>query len=499
MSAEPTPFVKELRERIAGRSPSSEGTGRGLVTAFGGNRNFTNGYVLLRLLREELGCTLPIEVWHFGEGELTPVMRHLLAPLDVTLVDARAVQDTYPADVNDGWQLKAYAMMHCAFSEVLFLDADQVPVMDPAALFDWPEYLEKGAVFWPDIVDFRAQNGIWDLLGLEPRTGASFETGQILVDKRRHAKTLDLTLALNERSDVIYDHMYGDKDTFFMAWQLDAADYAFVPHRPMLPERTLLQRGFDGEVLFQHRTNSKWLYSGSQHTYEGEVHRDVCHGYLADLKMIWNGQLFCPPDRSVRAIEAERVLVERGAVLAQFEGDRKERWEFVYPNEFGEGRGLNRRNWFIVEDDGVLRLVFVANGQVSYQFSQIDGGGWQGQSIEAVGETVTLMAEETMMGRPPLSGFQAVSPLLDGVIEASGFVQSRDEISRKQLTDTMSLLLRAQPQLREALESYETGKTPIAPVARDVLERVPKAGSRAPNKRSDALEVGYVDWRAKRI
>ena len=81
------------------------------------------------------------------------MMRALLEELDVELIDAHAVQATHPGSIADGWQLKPYAILHSCFQEVLLLDADQVPVRDPAEVFRWPQYLETGALFWPDIVD----------------------------------------------------------------------------------------------------------------------------------------------------------------------------------------------------------------------------------------------------------------------------------------------------------------------------------------------------------
>lgn len=36
------------------------------------------------------------------------------------------------------------------FDDVLMLDSDNIPVRDPAFLFDSVEFKELGAVFWPD-------------------------------------------------------------------------------------------------------------------------------------------------------------------------------------------------------------------------------------------------------------------------------------------------------------------------------------------------------------
>lgn len=500
-----TQFVEDLRTMIANRPVPAIGQvksdagawveGRGIVTAFGGQRAFTCGYVLLRLLREELGCSLPIEVWHFGEGELTPTMRHLLAPLDVTLVDARGVLDAHPADIHDGWQLKPYAILHSRFEEVVFLDADQVPVGDPAAVFEWDAYAKSGAVFWPDIVDFRSENGIWDLLGLEARSDASFETGQIVVDKRRHWKSLALAVALNERSEIVYQHIYGDKDTFLMAWLLDGADYAFVPHRPYQTERCLVQRDFKGDPVFQHRTNAKWIYAGRQVQFAGEVHHDACLRYLADLEMGWNGELFYPPDRSERAIAAELALSAQGAFCVVIVGDRREKWEFLYPNEFGEGRSFNRRNWFVEERDTELVLQIISHGQVSYEFTAIDALQWQGFTMEKPGESVMLIAEDAMSGETSSNMLSERSPLIDGVVEASGVLHSHSLEARQALSDALTLLLRAQPSLRGSLKALLKAEPDLASVAEHVLARVPESGSRSPQRPGELFQSSYQNWR----
>lgn len=56
--------------------------------------------------------------------------------------------------VDGAWKnfhLKAAAILASKFAEVLYLDSDNVPLRDPAYLFDEPLYKSSGgAVFWPD-------------------------------------------------------------------------------------------------------------------------------------------------------------------------------------------------------------------------------------------------------------------------------------------------------------------------------------------------------------
>ena len=70
-----------------------------------------------------------------------------------------------------GFPLKAYSLLLTTFDEVLFLDSDNTPIVDPSFLFDDPSYREKGNLFWPDVlpVGRYPHNNLsmcYDILGL---------------------------------------------------------------------------------------------------------------------------------------------------------------------------------------------------------------------------------------------------------------------------------------------------------------------------------------------
>jgi hypothetical protein len=157
---------------------------RGIVTCAGGVRYLTCAFVLIKMLRH-LGCTLPIEVWYLGEDEGDPEWIELVRPLGVTCIDAFAVREKHPHPRLGGWQCKAFALRHTRFREVLFLDADNVPVVDPTFLFDEPQYRETGAVFWPDGSRTPSSSPAWKLFDVPFRDEREFESGQFLVDKAR--------------------------------------------------------------------------------------------------------------------------------------------------------------------------------------------------------------------------------------------------------------------------------------------------------------------------
>lgn len=173
--------------------PEYPGTfeGKGIVICAGGVRLFTSAWVCINMLRK-LGCTLPIQLWHLGKRELDAHMKAIVKPLGVECVDALEMRKKFPARILNGWELKAYALLHNPFKEVLLLDADNVPVVNPEFLFELQEYKSTGAVFWPDIGRLGRERTIWNICGVPYQDEPEFESGQILVNKERCWKALKL-------------------------------------------------------------------------------------------------------------------------------------------------------------------------------------------------------------------------------------------------------------------------------------------------------------------
>jgi ADP-heptose:LPS heptosyltransferase len=271
--------------------PPCEFEGRGIVICGGGVRYFTNAWVCINILRQ-LGCALPIELWHLGAHELDATMRALVEPLGVTCVDAFEVAKSHPVRRLGGWQSKPYAILHSRFREVLFLDADNVPVVNPEFLFDTPHYQKTGAIFWPDFPSASEEPGVvWKCCGLERPGTAEFESGQIVVDKARCWESMRLALWFNEHSDFFYQYIHGDKETFHLAFHKLKCSYGYVPtpiHR--LPG-TMCQHDFEGRRIFQHRNMDKWnlfLQNRRIPDFQFEEH---CFNYVRALRERWDGNI----------------------------------------------------------------------------------------------------------------------------------------------------------------------------------------------------------------
>ncbi len=296
-------YREAAADAAGGPAAVPAGEGRGIVVV-GGGKYFASAYVTVRVLRH-VGCRLPVQLWHLA-GEVTGPMAALLRPHAVECVDADRLAETRPFRFLEGhwwkgWQLKAYALAHCPFREVLLLDADCYPVRDPTFLFDWSGYRERGAVFWPDCASSAGllTPAHWRAFGLETG-GPPLESGQVVVDRVRRAAELRLALWYNAHADFVYRILWGDKDTFNVAWHRLGTPYAMPRPDCGWDTHTLLQYGPDGEVLFQHRCRDKFRleeggFEGTPQFFPANqynprlAHEGLCFSFLAELRRLLSG------------------------------------------------------------------------------------------------------------------------------------------------------------------------------------------------------------------
>ncbi len=266
--------------------------GRGIVICGGGVKYFTNAWVCINRLRQS-GCRLQVEVWYLKDSEMDEEMKALLNPLEVKCVNACEVRRKYPARIPGGWELKPYAILYSRFREVLFLDADNVVVQNPDFLFDTPEFQRTGAIFWPDYARGRDKKAlpIWRSCGLRQPDEPEFESGQIVVDKERCWPALRLALWFNENSSFYYKHLYGDKETFHIAFRKLRKSYVQAPTPIRTLDGTMCQHDFRGRRLFQHRNTDKWDLLLQNRKVKGFSFEDECLGHIKRLRTLWDGRV----------------------------------------------------------------------------------------------------------------------------------------------------------------------------------------------------------------
>ena len=235
-------------------APAFEGTG---IVICAGGTFVPSAYVVVRLLRY-FAVQLPIEIWHAGDDEIPGWARGAFESLNVTFHD---IMRFYPGRAQKelrGWPIKPAALVNSKFRHTLFLDADCFPLRNPQFLFSSDEYKRFGALFWPDSKHFKmVEDGtIWALTGLSYRGDREFETGLFAIDKERCWRELWLAEWLNSHANFWYNHVMGDKDTFYLAWRKLGTEYFLGP--PCKRYSAIMTRHFwkDGVPLVDHRTGA---------------------------------------------------------------------------------------------------------------------------------------------------------------------------------------------------------------------------------------------------
>ncbi|KAJ3277584.1 hypothetical protein HK104_003180, partial [Borealophlyctis nickersoniae] len=191
------------------------GRGRGIVLTAGNQHTQDRTLLLLRILRNRYNCTLPAEVFHYP-GEMNATDAKKFEALNARAVEVK--EATKDAGSWKSYQLKAEAILLSSFSDVLYLDSDNIPLRDPTFLFDSAEYAATGALFWMDFWKTHPSNLVWRVLNMDCRDEWEMESGQMVVDKKRHIAALNLAHFMCMRRDFWFQLSGGDKDTFRFAF-----------------------------------------------------------------------------------------------------------------------------------------------------------------------------------------------------------------------------------------------------------------------------------------
>lgn len=366
-------------------------SGRGIVICGGGRRYFPSAWVCIHMLRD-LGCTLPIELWYLGPLEMDERMKALVRPLGVTCRDGRshlkeaqrARGVVEPWRRLGGFELKPYALVHSSFREVLFLDADNVPVIDPEYLFELPEYRRDGALFWPDFGRLAASREVWRVCGVAYRDEPEFESGQIVVDKSRCWEALQLTLWYNENSGFFYRYIHGDKDTFHMAFRKVGKSYAMppVPIHPL--DYTMCQHDFDGQRVFQHRNQAKWALRQPNLRIHDFWLEEECLHHLRELDQKWDGRIEPEPAPAGDAYQGTSLAPVAERLAAQVHryyrvGYDSRLLSFRAGGVVGQGAAQNELYWDLHHHEGGPLLELGSLDRATCLLRTNGSGAWQGR------------------------------------------------------------------------------------------------------------------------
>ncbi|CEG44097.1 hypothetical protein PPTG_11066 [Plasmopara halstedii] len=229
------------------------------------------GLSLVRELRC-LGNQELIQVYHCFRDEISNSSISLLLEVDENLeiVDAcsdlvqRGLLTENKARHFRSWWIKPLAMYHTHIKEVLLLDVDDIFMRDPAVLRTTEGYERTGTTFFYDRVlssneffnqDINGTQYLQHLLntfdyehyglppGLSPsphldpntsfvwtrQTSHEQDSSLVAIDKSRAGQAINVMFYLITEQRFIREFSYGDKETFWISFELAKQEYFFSP------------------------------------------------------------------------------------------------------------------------------------------------------------------------------------------------------------------------------------------------------------------------------
>lgn len=310
---------------------------KGIVT-IGGGRFSVLAFTNIKVLRE-IGNTLPVEVFippqdEDGEEEFC---ENFLPKMNAKCVFVKDVLPPLYASnlIMKSYQIKIYSLLFSSFKHTLFLDSDNFALKNLDKVFDYSPYPETGMILWPDIwrratapvfykiadipidlnqrvrygaddisppkryrpsmtpeesvIELTERVPLHDLKGTIP--DVSTESGQIMVNKKTHLKTLLLAAYYNFYGPSWYYRMFsqgtageGDKETFIAAaaalgnsWYQVKSPVGFDGYWPH-------DGGFMGIMLMQHDFKEDYEHYKDAAKFVSE-HRGDFDKYKDDYKV----------------------------------------------------------------------------------------------------------------------------------------------------------------------------------------------------------------------
>ncbi|KAG7400156.1 hypothetical protein PHYBOEH_006864 [Phytophthora boehmeriae] len=225
---------------------------------------------LIRELRC-LGNEELIQVYHCGPDELSSEAKEMLFIIDnrLELVDVcsdladRMVITEDMATKFRNWWVKPLAMYHTDARHVVLMDVDDIIIKDPATLRDLEGYKTTGTTFFYDRVhanctefvngvdrdskylpklfrtfnsrfnmseEFTPSQHVLESFAYTGKTCHEMDSSLVLVDKERAGQTvMDVMLWFITKERFRYAYSFGDKETFWLSFEMANKPYAFSP------------------------------------------------------------------------------------------------------------------------------------------------------------------------------------------------------------------------------------------------------------------------------
>jgi hypothetical protein len=186
----------------------------------------------------------------------------------------------------------------------------------------------------------------------------------------------------NEHSDFFYRYIYGDKETFHLAFRKLEQPYS-MPEKPIHAlQDTMCQHDFTGGRIFQHRNLDKWNLLKVNKQIDGFLHEKECRHYLDELRRLWNGRN--QPDW--RDFSSRSALVRAGVqriISCVFDYHRvgydRRPMTFYENGVIDQGAAGCEVFWDLNETDEGIVLEILSGSETTCRLKEDQDGVWRGK------------------------------------------------------------------------------------------------------------------------
>ena len=241
--------ISEINDR------SHQYSGKGIVTASGG-KFLSQSYVSISILRKQ-GCSLPIEMFYADKNEIDDETKKQFCKLydnNITFINIQDCTMFTKYDAHN-FSIKSIAVYLSKFSEIIWMDADIIPLMNFEKLFENSHYTRLGHYFNNDIFTYNKYHNEftektselfnmfnYKMIHGEPET----DSGLFMLHKNYiHKDIVKYFLLLNINRHIVYNHVYGDKELFKLSFHLTKTPYTTIDVYPHL-----IGKYFDRDDVF---------------------------------------------------------------------------------------------------------------------------------------------------------------------------------------------------------------------------------------------------------
>ncbi len=257
------PYLHNRPDGVTSKTPIADFRARALPGTSGvviptGLKTLRYAAHLIVCLQTVLGSKLPIQIAYAGDDDLPPSARIQLTSLlpasssPLAFLDITTVFDESITQLrHGGWAIKAFAALTSPFEQTILLDADAVFLQAPEVLLTSPAFARTGALLFHDRLlwqhAFKDRHDWWksQIRRPSPAMEASRvwkedyaeegDSGAVIIDKGRVDVFVGLLHIARQnsyavREEVTYKITYGDKESWWLGFELAGSRYEFERH-----------------------------------------------------------------------------------------------------------------------------------------------------------------------------------------------------------------------------------------------------------------------------